>query len=224
MDARERFTQIKGGNLKVNVSKKKCRLLQINKNRTTPYHPRSDGMIEHLNKAVKHIWADKHVLQSVKRIGTDTLTEMRWHTAVLHMKQQGLLHTEWCLEQKLLFHWSLIVSDRIQEGEGENVFISESEYVRNFDNELDFIHQVTRETFGKSTQRPKIQYDRKVHERTYMYDIRDLVRRYQKNVRVGIKEKLSRNWTRPWVFVQRFSDICMRFVFRRTQSLLSLSC
>ena len=32
-----------------------CRLLQINKTRTTPYHPRSDGMIERLNKTIKQI-------------------------------------------------------------------------------------------------------------------------------------------------------------------------
>ena len=80
-----------------------------------------------------------------------------------------------------------IVSDRMQEGEEEEVPFSESEYVRNLENELDIIHQVARETIGKSTERQKIQYDRKVHERTY--DIGDLVRRHQKNVRVGIKRK-----------------------------------
>ena len=28
--------------------KEMCQLLQINKTKTTPYHPKSDGMVEHL--------------------------------------------------------------------------------------------------------------------------------------------------------------------------------
>lgn len=30
-----------------------CKLLQINKTRTTPFHPRSDGMIERMNKTIQ---------------------------------------------------------------------------------------------------------------------------------------------------------------------------
>ena len=31
-----------------------CRLLGINKTRTTPYHPQSDGMVEHFNKTIEY--------------------------------------------------------------------------------------------------------------------------------------------------------------------------
>ena len=189
-----------------------CRLLQINKTRTTPYHPRSDGMIERLNKTIKQI---------LSRYISISQTDWDRYIDGIAMAYNSTPHeTTGITPYRMVFGTEIsipldLVSDRIQEGEEEEVPVSESEYVRNLENELDLTHQVARETIGKSTERQKIQYDRKVHERTY--DIGDLVRRHQKNVRVGIKEKLSRNWTGPWVVVQRLSDIL--YVIRIAKTL-----
>ena len=38
-----------GRNIESNVSQSICHLLHINKRRTTPYHPQSDGLCERLN-------------------------------------------------------------------------------------------------------------------------------------------------------------------------------
>jgi hypothetical protein len=49
--SRPLFTLPKAVNLK--VGSKKCQLLQINKTKTAPYHPKSDGMVEHLIKPLQ---------------------------------------------------------------------------------------------------------------------------------------------------------------------------
>ena len=141
-----------------------CRLLQINKTRTTPYSPRSDGMIERLNKAIKQI---------LSRYISISQTDWDRYIDGIAMAYNSTPHeTTGITPYRMVFGTEIsipldLVSDRIQEGEEEEVPVSESEYVRNLENELDLIHQVARETMGKSTERQKMQYDRKVHERTY---------------------------------------------------------
>lgn len=42
------------------------------------------------------------------------------------------------------------------------------------------------------------------------YNAGDLVRRYQPAVKPGIKKKLSRMWTGPWVITEKLSDVLYR--------------
>lgn len=63
------------------VFKELCQLLDINKTRTTPLHPRSDGMIERMNRTVNDMlskYIKKH--QTV----TNFSILLRW--LLIHMK------------------------------------------------------------------------------------------------------------------------------------------
>lgn len=41
-----------------------CRIFQINKTRTTPYHPRSDGMVKRLNRTIKEMLSKYIIITS----------------------------------------------------------------------------------------------------------------------------------------------------------------
>ena len=116
-----------------------CRLLQINKTRTTPYHPRSDRMIECLNKTIKQILS-RYILISQ--------TDLDRYIDGIAMAYNSTPHeTTGITPYRMVFGTEIsipldIVSDRMQEGEEEEVPVSESEYVRNLENELDIIYQV----------------------------------------------------------------------------------
>jgi hypothetical protein len=88
--------------------------------------------------------------------------------------------------------------------EEEPVRKNNSEYVRNLESELYFVHNLAREVTGKLSQRQKHYYDRNV--RNVNYDIGDKVRRNQRQIITGTKAKLARNWTGPWFIVKRLSD------------------
>lgn len=44
-----------GAQFESQLFREMCKVLQINKTRTTSYHPQSDGMIERLNRTIKDI-------------------------------------------------------------------------------------------------------------------------------------------------------------------------
>lgn len=82
---------------------------------------------------------------------------------------------------------------------------NESAYVRKLELELATTGEIVRELTGKTSQRQKRYYDRKVRE--INYDIGELVRRNQPKIITGTKAKLARSWTGPWTIVQRLSDV-----------------
>lgn len=80
-----------------------------------------------------------------------------------------------------------------------------SEYVRTLENSLSELYQLVRDATGNDAVRQKRYYDRNVRETNY--EVGDLVRRNQRPILKGIKAKLARKWTGPWIVVKRLSDV-----------------
>jgi transposase InsO family protein len=66
-----------------------CRLLQIQKSRTTPYHPQSDGMVERNNRTILTICP--HLSMNIKTIGMNTSLTLQWLIETQSMKQRETL-------------------------------------------------------------------------------------------------------------------------------------
>ena len=66
-----------------------CRLLQIPKTRTTPYHPQSDGMVERNNRTILTMLS--HLSMNITTIGMNTYLTFQWLIEPQSMKQRETL-------------------------------------------------------------------------------------------------------------------------------------
>ena len=176
-----------------------CRLLQIDKTRTTPYHPQSDGLVERQNRTFKEMLS-KYI--SVNQIDWDRYID----GLVLAYNCTPHESTDISPYRMVFGREARIPLDLMTENTSDSEYVSnEAEYVRKLQEELHNIHTLARDTMKKSMQRQKHYYDRNVIEVTY--EVGDMVRRNQQKVAVGTKSKLARRWTGPWIITKRLSDV-----------------
>lgn len=88
-----------GSQFESRLFREMCKVLQINKTRTTAYHPQSDGMVERLKRTIKDMLS-KYL--TVHQTDCDRYVDglvLDYNTTP--MKQLGSHLTEWRLEMKL---------------------------------------------------------------------------------------------------------------------------
>eukprot|EP00731_Ephydatia_muelleri_P029955 Em0021g478a len=122
-----------GRNFESNLVKEICRLLEILKTRTTPYHPQSDGMIERFNRTL---------LSMLKRATIDAERDWDLKLPCLMMAYRTSIH-----ETTKATPFSLITS----------------EYARALEQRLVAAYEHVREHLGIEQRRHKQLYDRKGH-------------------------------------------------------------
>ena len=178
-----------------------CRLLQMNKTRTTPYHPQSDGLVERQNRTIKTALS-KYI--SVHQTDWDKYVD-----GIVLAYNSTPHETTNISPYRMVFGMEVsipldIMTERL-DIDDDAQYTNESEYVRKLEDELVLIHEIAREVTGRQSERQKQYYDRNV--RQINYDVGDLVRRNQPKVAVGTKAKLARKWTGPWTIIRRLSDV-----------------
>eukprot|EP00731_Ephydatia_muelleri_P029947 Em0021g470a len=124
-----------GRNFESNLVKEICRLLEILKTRTTPYHPQSDGMIERFNRTL---------LSMLKRATIDAERDWNLKLPCLMMAYRTSIH-----ETTKATPFSLITS----------------EYARALEQRLVAAYEHVREHLGIEQRRHKQLYDRKGHSK-----------------------------------------------------------
>ena len=67
-----------------------------------------------------------------------------------------------------------------------------------------------------SAERQRITYNLNVKK--LGYEIGDLVWRNQKKNIPGLKSKIARHWTGPWVIVDKFSDVIFKIQFSKNSN------
>ena len=88
-----------GRNFESTIVKEMCKMLGIIKTGTTPYHPKSDGMIERFNRTVLNMLS-KVVSNDEQGWDLHLLTFM---LAYRTSRQQGLPLLVWCMGEKQSF-------------------------------------------------------------------------------------------------------------------------
>ncbi|CAG2234713.1 unnamed protein product [Mytilus edulis] len=83
-----------------------------------------------------------------------------------------------------------------------------SEYVTELEERLREAHDLARKHLKKSAERQKILYNTNV--KRHNYEKGDLVWRNQKKNTPGLKLKIARQWTGPWVIIDKKSDIIFK--------------
>ena len=204
-----------GSQFESQIFQEMCKLLQINKTRTTAYHPQSDGMIERMNRTVKDILS-KYI--SVNQTDWDKFVD-----SVVFAYNSTVHDTTGITPYRMVFGEEIklpvdIATEKVDIGQS-SVPKTQAEYVRELERSLNEMYDIVRDVTGKLSFRQKRYYDRNV--RSSNYDIGDLVRRNQPKVMVGTKSKLARKWTGPWIVVERLSDVLYKIqVSKRSKPVI----
>ena len=75
--------------LESKLIKEICTLLHINKTHTTPYHPRSDGLVERLNRTIQAMLA---IAMDEKEEWEKCYQKFVWHIILVNILQRVILH------------------------------------------------------------------------------------------------------------------------------------
>ena len=180
-----------------------CELLEIKKTRTTPLHPRSDGMIERMNRTIQDILSK--YIKSHQRDWDQHLDFLTMAYNSTPHESTGLTPHRLVYGQEMKFPLD-IISERIEQDEPQSEFASD--YANKLEERLREAHEIAREHLKVSSERQKFQYDGNVKEK--IYSDGQLVWRNQKQNIPGKKAKICKNWTGPWVIINKLSDVLYR--------------
>lgn len=180
-----------------------CSLLGIHKTRTTPFHPRSDGMVERLNRTIKDMLS-KYI----------SLHQNDWDKFIdgISMAYNSTVHETTGISPFRMLYGSEMVMPVNLFCDQDNSVISDQinyhKYVRELKHELEQCHEVAREETKKNSQNQKRCYDLNV--KNIKYCVGDTVCRFQPQQILGTKLKLARNWSGPWIVTKKLSDVLYR--------------
>ena len=178
-----------------------CKLLQIEKIRTTPYHPQSDGLVERFNRTLLSMLSttiDEHPLEwedHLRKVCFAYNTSVQATTG--YSSYFLMFGREARLPVDLLY----------QTDPGKNE-LTIPEYVSKLRTTLTATYEGVRRSFGIHQERQKEYYSRKIHGAPY--DKGDLVWLFSPVVPRGRARKFHRPWTGPYRVVRHISEAVYR--------------
>ncbi|KAK3712549.1 hypothetical protein QZH41_002384 [Actinostola sp. cb2023] len=194
-----------GRNFESAVFREMCSLLGIDKIRTTPLHPQSDGMVERYNRTLEAMLSkfvsenqrdwDEHLQLVMKAYRTAT------HETTGFSPSAMMLGREITLPIDLLF-------GRPETGNSE--VLDKSEYVQRLRQRIEVVHNFARDNLKLETDRQKKYYDhRGVHHNSFNRG--DPVWLHNPKRKKGRCPKLQNNvYEGPFLVVGRLDDLTFR--------------
>ena len=157
-----------------------CKLLEISKTRTTPYHPSGNGQCEVFNRTI---------LQMVRSYVSRGLKDWDEHLPLISMALHSMKNnsTGFSANQLMLGREVIQPIDLIL-GIPKPTPQDPSDWVKQITYNLSEIHNLAREKIGKTQLRQKRDYDLRVFERSYK--IGDVVYLRDSSTQIGISSKL----------------------------------
>lgn len=189
-----------GTNFESNLIKEICKLLDIQKTRTTPYHPQSDGMIERHNRTLL-----SSLSMMVKKNQKDwdeqlPFAMMAYRSSVHETTQETPFN--------MMFGREMLLPLDIMYSNSEEEEVEACEYVVELKERLNTAYESARTEIAKRHRRQKRLYDQRKHGKPY--EPGDFVWLYNPVRKKGITTKLSCNWYGPFKVIKRLSDTIYR--------------
>ena len=179
-----------------------AKILGMEKTRTTPLRPQSDGMVERFNRTLKNMLA---------KFVNENLSDWDRHLPLLMMAYRSAVHeTTGCSPSELMFGREvrlpvdLLFSPPDVDKEGEGV----SDYAQALQERIKRVHRYAREHLNIESERQRQKYDQQLNQRTY--DRGDAVWFYNPKRKKKISPCLQRPWEGPYVVLKRISDVVYR--------------
>ena len=181
-----------------NLFQEMCRLLQIQKTRTTPYHPQSDGMAERNNRTIltmlsafvnehQNDWGE-HLpyISMAYRAAEHETTGNTPNYMMLGREVTTPLDIQYCMPRSIAHipqnRWAWILKDRMEE-----------------------THKHVRENVKGAMHRQKKYYDQKLSWQSFQPG--DQVFVYFPNVKPGLTTKLACLWRGPFKVIAKITDV-----------------
>ena len=176
-----------------------CKLLGIDKTRTTAYHPQSDGLIERFNRTL---------LSMLATAANENPFNWEEHLRPLCMAYNtSVQSTTGFSPFSLMFGRQARMPIDVVYG-SPNEEKTPSEHAASLRERLESAYQRVREQMSHKLDRQKEYYNRKVHGQPYSAG--DLVWLHAVAVPRGRTKKFHRPWTGPYKIMQRIGDTSYR--------------
>ena len=191
-----------GRNFESRLFQEMCRILEIDKTRTTPLRPQSDGMVERFNRTLEAMLS-KFVSENQKDRDQFLPLLMMAYRSSVH-ESTGFTTNEMMFGREVLLPLDFVL------GQAESSWgSSETEYAAKLSEQMERIHQFARQHLKMSRERQKKNYDhRPVNQ--HRYNRGDAVWLYSPKRKKGVCPKLMRHFDGPFLVITRLSDILYR--------------
>lgn len=190
-----------GSNFESRLIKKICVTLGIDKTHTVPYNPKSDGLVERLNRTIGEM------LSSYVRED-----QLDWdvHVPFVMMAYRASVQESTGFSpNKLLFGRENSSPLTVMVEPEENVhFLSITQYLQQLDEVLKLAYAFVRGNLQKAHERQKTYYDQRVHGAPYK--VGDLVWRSVKRMKKGRTWSLAPRFEGPYHVIEVLSEVNYR--------------
>ena len=179
-----------------------CKLLGIDKTRTTALHPQSDGMVERFNRTLENqlaVFVEKH--------------QQDWddHVALILLAYRSAVHestgqTPSCL----MFGREVNLPVDLLYGRppDEQKFETVEDYVDQLRNRMENVHEYARMRIRIASDRMKRRYDVGSTRKTFKCG--DAVWLYNPQRKKGLSPKLSNDWEGPYLVTKQINELLYR--------------
>ena len=193
-----------GRDFESNLIKNMCQLLEIEKTRTTAYHPESDGLVQRLNKT----------LIAMLRSCVDE-NQKNWDMLlpkILLGYRSSVQTTTGYSPFSLVYGREAMLPVDIVFGGSKERFDTKDGYVNKQRDYIDKAFEKVRKNTKMEQRRQKYYYDRKVHPHNQRskYNVGDWVRVYIPQTKKGQVKKLKRCYKGPYRVVKVISEAVYR--------------
>ena len=191
-----------GRNFEAKLFSEMCELLGVDKTRTTPYHPQSDGMVERLNRTLEDMLS--HYVQKDQKNWDSILPQ------VMMAYRSSVHETTRCTPFKLMFGREVRLPIDLMFGQvpDHDTQMSTTDYARHLRDRLESVFEYARVHITSGQRRQKEYYDRKAVKRPY--SVGNHVWLYTPVVRKGCTSKFSQPWKGPYKVITKISDVTYR--------------
>ena len=180
-----------------------CKMLGVNKTRTTSYHPQSDGWVERCNRRLKDILA-KLINSSQKDRDVCIPHVLFVYRTAVHASI-GVTPDRMLYGREVRIPVDLLV---IGVTASDEVPTDVPTYLQKMNRMFARAYDMARMKLKKSTQRYRDYYDSKANGKSFK--VGDEVQLFQAHSRKGISRKLSRSWEGPYTVMKALSDAVYR--------------
>ncbi|PFX16681.1 Ubiquitin-protein ligase E3B [Stylophora pistillata] len=174
-------------------------ILGLDKTRTTPLRPQSDGMVERFNQTLKNM---------LSMFVKDNVSDWECHLPLLMMAYCSSVHeTTGCSPSELMFGWEIRLPVDLMFGapESEKDLKDTSAYAHSLQDKIPKVHSYAREHLAIESNQQKRKYNRQLNQKTY--DQGASVWFYNPKKKKGVSPCFQLPWEGPYVVLKRISDV-----------------